>query len=49
MAKTKLTLYVREDLIQAIKIQAIMEKRSVSQITEELYREYLGKKAKQQR
>ena len=49
MAKTKLTLYVHEDLIQAIKIQAIMEKRSVSQITEQLYREYLGKRAKQQR
>ena len=47
MAKTKLTLYVHEDLIEAIKIQAILEKTSVSQITEELYREYLGKKARQ--
>ena len=45
MAKTKLTLYVHEDLIEAIKIQAILEKTSVSQITEELYRWYLkGKK-----
>ena len=49
MAKTKLTLWVPEDLIQAIKIQAIMEKRSVSRITEQLYREYLGKKARQKR
>ena len=49
MAKTKLTLWVHEDLIEAIKIQAIREKRSVSRITEELYREYLGKKAKQKR
>ena len=47
MAKTKLTLWVPEDLIEAIKIQAILEKTSVSQITEELYREYLGKKARQ--
>ncbi len=47
MAKTKLTLYVHEDLIEAIKIQAVREKRSVSQITEELYREYLRKKARQ--
>ncbi len=47
MAKTKLTLYVHEDLIEAIKIQGIREKRSVSQITEELYRQYLRKKARQ--
>ena len=49
MAKTKLTLWVPEDLIQEIKIRAIIEKTSVSQITEELYREYLGKKARQKR
>jgi len=46
MAKTKLTLNVQEDLIQAIKIQAILEKTSVSQITEELYREYLKARKK---
>ncbi len=46
MAKTTLTLNVQEDLIQAIKIQAILEKTSVSQITEELYREYLRARKK---
>ncbi len=30
MAKTKLTLNVQEDLIQAIKIQAILEKTILS-------------------
>jgi hypothetical protein len=41
MPKSKLTLLVEDDLIEQIKIQAVREKRSVGEITEELYREYL--------
>jgi len=41
MAKTKLTLNVDDDLIQQMKIQAVRDKRSLSDITEELYREFL--------
>jgi plasmid stability protein len=43
MAKTKLTLNVDDDLIQRMKFQALREKRSVSQITEQLYTQYLKK------
>ena len=41
MAKTKLTLNVDDELIQKMKHQAVNEKRSLSDITEELYEEYL--------
>ena len=47
MAKTKLTLNIEEALIEEIKIGAIRQKRSVSKITEELYREFLQRKAKE--
>ena len=46
MAKTKLTLNIEEALIEEMKIEAIRQKRSVSNITEELYREFLQRKAK---
>lgn len=39
--KTKLTLHVTEDLIQQMKLQAVRDKRTLSDITEELYREFL--------
>jgi len=45
MPKTKLTLHVDEDLIVQMKHQAINEKRTLSDITEQLYREFL-KRAK---
>ena len=48
MAKTKLTLNVDDDLIEKIKIQAVKEHRSLSDLTEEFYREHL-KQAKDRR
>lgn len=39
--KQKITLTIEDTLVEAIKIQAVRDKRSVSDITEELYREYL--------
>lgn len=39
--KYQLTITVDEAVIQEIKIRAVREKRSVGEITEELYREYL--------
>jgi hypothetical protein len=39
--KQKITLTIDDTLIENIKIQAVRDKRSVSDITEELYREYL--------
>ena len=44
--KTKLTLRVEETLIEQIKIQAVRDKRTVSEITEELYRGYLKQATK---
>jgi hypothetical protein len=41
MPRQKLTLSVDSDLIERIKIQAVREKRDVSDITEDLYRKYL--------
>jgi hypothetical protein len=41
MAKHKLTLTVDPALLEKIKIQAVRDKRSVSNITEEMWREYL--------
>ena len=41
MARKKLTLSVEEQLTEAMKIQAVREKRDVSDIVEQLFREYL--------
>ena len=41
--KQQLTLTIDDTLIEKIKIQAVLDKRSVSDITEELYREYLDR------
>jgi len=41
MARKKLTLSVDERLTESIKIQAVKEKRDVSDIVEQLFREYL--------
>jgi hypothetical protein len=40
MKKQKLTLWVDGDLIEGMKLLAVVEKRSLSIITEELYRGY---------
>jgi hypothetical protein len=40
--KEKLNLYVDEKLIEEIKLQAVREKRSVSQIVEQLIQAYLA-------
>lgn len=44
MNRKKFTTTIDEELIEKIKIQAIKEKRSVSQILEELIKEYLSRK-----
>ena len=41
MAKQRFTSYVDGDTLRQIKIQAIMENRSVSDILDELFRNYL--------
>jgi hypothetical protein len=41
MARKKLTLSVDEQLTESIKIQAVKEKRDVSDIVEQLFKEYL--------
>jgi len=41
MAKRKLTLTVDDDLVEPMKMLAVVEKRSLSEMTETLYREYL--------
>jgi hypothetical protein len=47
MPKSKLTVLIEDALIEEMKIQAVREKRSVGEITEDLWREYLkGRKAK---
>lgn len=46
MPKQKLTLYADGDLIERMKVRAIREKRSLSVITEEFYKEYLKRKGK---
>jgi len=48
MSKYKLTLTVDPTLLEKMKIQAVRDKRSVSDITEELWREYL-KRSKSQK
>jgi uncharacterized protein DUF6364 len=44
--KYKLTLTIDEQLVEEIKIQAVREKRTVGDITEQLYREYLDRQMK---
>jgi hypothetical protein len=39
--RQKLTLWVDGDLIEPMKMLAVVEKRSLSDITNSLYREYL--------
>lgn len=41
MPKQKLTLYIDYELTEPMKMLAVVEKRSLSQMTEALYREYL--------
>ena len=41
MPKSKLTVLIEDALIEQMKIQAVREKRSVGEITEQLWREYL--------
>ena len=43
------TLSIDADLVDQIKIQAIREKRTVSDITEELYRKHLKRKGRAKR
>lgn len=47
--KQKLTLNIDDTLIEKMKIQAVLNRRSVSDITEELYRGFLGPDKKQTR
>lgn len=47
MSKIKFTTTVEKDLLEKIKIQAIKEHRSVSEILEELMKEYLSHKSEQ--
>lgn len=47
MAKKKFTTTVDEELLEQIKIQSIKEKRSVSDLLEELIRAYLDKTSKE--
>lgn len=42
--KQKFSLTIDDALIEKIKIQAVLDKRSVSDITEELYKEYLDRR-----
>lgn len=42
--KSKITIYLSNDVIEDIKIQAIKEKTSVSKIIEYLLRQYLESK-----
>ena len=41
MSKKKFTTTVDEELLEQVKIQAIKEKRSVSDLLEELIKDYL--------
>jgi len=44
--KQKLTLTIEDALTEKMKIRAVLVKRSVSDITEELYKEYLDRQKK---
>jgi hypothetical protein len=46
MAKQKFTLTIDDALIEKIKILAVRLRRSVSDITEELYREFIKQQGK---
>ncbi len=46
MIKTKLTLSIHAKSIEKMKIQAIKEKKTVSEITEHLWREYLSSESR---
>lgn len=46
MGKVKFTTTLNKSSVEAIKIQAIKERRSVSSILEEVIEEYLKKKEK---
>jgi Family of unknown function (DUF6364) len=41
--RQKLTLSIEDTLVEKIKVQAVLEKRSVSDMTKELCTEYLGR------
>jgi hypothetical protein len=43
MTKQRITLTIDPKLVEPMKMIAVVEKRSVSEITETLYREYLGR------
>lgn len=45
MAKKKFTTTLDEDLLEAIKIQAIREKRSVADLLEQLIKDHLARVA----
>jgi hypothetical protein len=45
--KQKFTLNIDDALIEKMKIQAVLSKRSVSDITEELYRDFLDRQKQQ--
>ncbi len=47
--RRKLTLSVDEQLTEDMKIQAVKEKRDLSDIVEQLFREYLKKRSKGQK
>jgi len=47
--KQKITLTLNDKLIEEIKIQAVREKRNVSEITEEMLHEYLDRLKKGKR
>ncbi len=46
MARQKLTLSIDRELIEPMKMLALVEKRELSEITEALYREYLERHRK---
>jgi hypothetical protein len=45
--KQKITLTIQDGLIEKMKIQGVLDKRSVSDITEELYAEFLERRQKE--
>jgi metal-responsive CopG/Arc/MetJ family transcriptional regulator len=47
--RQKLNLTLPEGMIEEMKIQAVREKRAVSEIVEELCRQYLGRQKKAKR
>jgi hypothetical protein len=45
--KQQLTLTIQDNLIEKMKLQPVLHKRSVSDITEDWYREFLEKRKKE--